>query len=90
MNDQREQDRLDLRPRRNGAPVRRHRARSGELLSKFLERHADGAVRPIADELGISKAFFEAWARMLADPLRTRRGADEAVAGLLVAVAELR
>jgi polyhydroxyalkanoate synthase len=44
--------------------------KSGELLGKFLERKPDGAVPPIADELGISKAFFEAWARMLTDPFR--------------------
>ncbi|HEX2826547.1 MAG TPA: class I poly(R)-hydroxyalkanoic acid synthase [Burkholderiales bacterium] len=45
-------------------------ARSGELLGKFMERQAEGQVRPMGDELGISKAFFEAWARMLTDPLR--------------------
>jgi polyhydroxyalkanoate synthase len=45
-------------------------SRSGELLARFMERHADGGVRPVSDELGISKAFFEAWARMLADPVR--------------------
>ena len=44
--------------------------RSSELLGQFLERNKDGHVRPIADELGISKAFFEAWARMLGDPMR--------------------
>src|SRR6185503_12505094 len=44
--------------------------KSGELLSKFFEQHAGGALRPVADELGISKAFFEAWARMLTDPVR--------------------
>ena len=48
--------------------------KSGELLSKFFEQHAGGALRPVADELGISKAFFEAWARMLTDPVRL--GAD--------------
>src|SRR5688572_9035567 len=44
--------------------------KSGELLAKFFERHADGSLRPVADELGISKAFFEAWTRMLTDPVR--------------------
>src|SRR4051812_45434071 len=45
-------------------------AKSGELLGKFIERQAEGQVRPIADELGLSKVFFEAWARMLTDPMR--------------------
>jgi polyhydroxyalkanoate synthase len=44
--------------------------RSGELLSQFMERNAEGQMRPVADELGISKAFFEAWSRMLSDPMR--------------------
>jgi polyhydroxyalkanoate synthase len=44
--------------------------KSGELLSQSLERNGDGSMRPIADELGISKAFFEAWSRMLSDPVR--------------------
>ena len=44
--------------------------KSSELLTKFFERHADGSLRPVADELGISKAFFEAWGRMLTDPVR--------------------
>src|SRR5688572_21815974 len=45
-------------------------AKSGELLSKYMERQAEGQVRPLADELGISKAFFEAWSLMLTDPVR--------------------
>jgi polyhydroxyalkanoate synthase len=45
-------------------------AKSSALVSRFVANHAEGAVRPISDELGISKAFFEAWARMLADPVR--------------------
>ncbi|MGZ8203631.1 MAG: PHA/PHB synthase family protein [Burkholderiales bacterium] len=44
--------------------------KSAELVSSALASHADGSVRPIADELGVSKAFFEAWSRMLADPFR--------------------
>src|SRR4051794_23604423 len=44
--------------------------RSGELLSQALERQAEGSLRPISDELGINKAFFEAWSRMLTDPMR--------------------
>src|SRR5688500_9802825 len=45
-------------------------AKSSALVTRFVASHADGAVRPISDELGISKAFFEAWSRMLADPVR--------------------
>jgi polyhydroxyalkanoate synthase len=44
--------------------------KSGELLGKVLEHKTDGPARSMADELGISKAFFEAWARMLTDPFR--------------------
>src|SRR5215210_9095900 len=44
--------------------------RSSELLGQYMERNKDGKMRPIADELGISKAFFEAWSRMLSDPVR--------------------
>ncbi len=44
--------------------------KSGKLVNQFVATHSDGRVRPIADELGVSKVFFEAWAHMLADPLR--------------------
>jgi polyhydroxyalkanoate synthase len=43
--------------------------RSGELLSRYATGHVGGAMRSMADELGISRAFFEAWARMLTDPM---------------------
>jgi polyhydroxyalkanoate synthase len=45
-------------------------ARSGELLTRYAARQLEGGSRPMGDELGISKAFFEAWARMLSDPVR--------------------
>jgi polyhydroxyalkanoate synthase subunit PhaC len=45
-------------------------AKSGDLLSKLIQHPADGPARSMADELGVSKAFFEAWARMLSDPFR--------------------
>jgi polyhydroxyalkanoate synthase len=44
-------------------------ARSGELLTRFATTNA-ATLRPVADEMGISKAFFEAWARVLSDPVR--------------------
>jgi polyhydroxyalkanoate synthase subunit PhaC len=42
--------------------------KSGELLTRLADRRAHGALPILADELGISRAFFEAWARMLSDP----------------------
>ena len=50
--------------------------KSGELLSQTLERHSDGSLRPIADELGLSKMFFEAWSRGLSDPMRLAEGPE--------------
>src|SRR5947208_992268 len=44
--------------------------KSGELLTQAMERQSGAPLKPIADELGISKAFFEAWSRMLTDPVR--------------------
>ncbi len=44
--------------------------KSGELLRQTIERHADGSAKPMNDELGISKAFFDAWGRVLADPVK--------------------
>jgi polyhydroxyalkanoate synthase len=70
MTDQREQDKLTYDPAEMARLYADIASRSSELAGKFLERHADGEVRPLADDLGISKAFFEAWARMLANPFR--------------------
>ena len=70
MTDQREQDRLSFDPAEVARLYADIATRSSELAGKFLERHADGPVRPLAHDLGISKAFFEAWAHMLADPFR--------------------
>src|SRR3954467_2736021 len=70
MGDQSEEDQLKFDPAEVARLYADIATRSGELLSRTMERHTDGSVRPIADELGISKAFFEAWARMLADPVR--------------------
>jgi len=44
--------------------------KSTQLLNDYLERPANGAPLPFNDELGIAKAFFEAWGRMLTDPMR--------------------
>ena len=43
--------------------------KSGELLKKYMARSADG-MPAFNDELGIAKAFCEAWQQMLADPMR--------------------
>ncbi len=43
--------------------------KSGALLSKYMARGANG-VPAMNDELGIAKAFFEAWGLMLTDPMR--------------------
>jgi polyhydroxyalkanoate synthase len=44
--------------------------KSGQLVSRFIERRANGAPLAFSDELGVARAFFEAWAKMLADPFR--------------------
>ena len=44
--------------------------KSGEVLTRFLERRPDASAPAFNDELGIARAFFEAWGRMLADPFR--------------------
>jgi polyhydroxyalkanoate synthase len=43
---------------------------SGQLLTRFLERGPDGTKLGFNDDLGIAQAFFEAWGKMLADPLK--------------------
>lgn len=44
--------------------------KSGALLGKFMTRATGQGVPAMGDELGIAKAFFEAWGQMLADPMR--------------------
>jgi polyhydroxyalkanoate synthase subunit PhaC len=44
--------------------------KSQQLVTQFLENRADGAGLPFNDELGVARAFFEAWGKMLADPVR--------------------
>jgi poly[(R)-3-hydroxyalkanoate] polymerase subunit PhaC len=43
---------------------------SGQLVTQFLQPKTNGASLPfLQDELGIAKAFFEAWSKLLTDPL---------------------
>jgi polyhydroxyalkanoate synthase subunit PhaC len=70
MGDQRENEKLKFDPAELARLYADIAARSGELLTRYVGRQPDGAMLPLSDELGISKAFFEAWARMLTDPLR--------------------
>jgi len=43
---------------------------TSRLLARYLERGANGATVGAKDELGISRAFFEAWSKLLADPVK--------------------
>jgi polyhydroxyalkanoate synthase len=43
--------------------------KSARLLTQFLGRSRNG-LPGVADELGIAQAFFEAWAKLLADPFK--------------------
>ena len=44
--------------------------KSGVLLSKFMTRAAGQGMPEMKDELGIAKAFFDAWGQVFADPMR--------------------
>ena len=44
--------------------------KSSEVLKQFAQRTGGADMPALNDELGISKAFFDAWARLLADPMR--------------------
>ena len=44
--------------------------KSGRLVARYMERRANGSAHGMSDELGIAQAFFEAWAKLLADPLK--------------------
>ena len=44
--------------------------KSGALINQFISRAADKGMPAMNDELGIAKAFFDAWGRMVADPVR--------------------
>ncbi len=44
--------------------------KSGALLSKFMTRATGQGMPEMKDELGIAKAFFDAWGQVFADPMR--------------------
>jgi len=44
--------------------------KSGELVTQFVERGANGKPPGFSDDLGIAQAFFEAWGKMLSDPFK--------------------
>jgi polyhydroxyalkanoate synthase subunit PhaC len=44
--------------------------KSGQLVTQYLKNGKNGAAPAVADELGIAQAFFQAWTRLLADPLK--------------------
>jgi polyhydroxyalkanoate synthase len=44
--------------------------KSGALIHQFMHRAGDKGAQAMSDELGIAKAFFDAWGRLFADPMR--------------------
>ena len=44
--------------------------RSGELMTEFMQRGGNGSALAASDELGVGQAFFDAWAKVLADPFK--------------------
>ena len=42
--------------------------RSSQLMTEHLARQTNGAALGFSDELGIAKAFYEMWGKLLADP----------------------
>jgi polyhydroxyalkanoate synthase len=44
--------------------------KSGQLVTQYLKNGKNGSSPAAADELGIAQAFFQAWTRLLADPLK--------------------
>jgi polyhydroxyalkanoate synthase subunit PhaC len=71
MGDQKEQEQLG---KFDGQELARLYAdianKSVALLTQVLANGSQGAPRSMADEMGVTKAFLEAWSRMLADPFR--------------------
>jgi polyhydroxyalkanoate synthase len=41
-----------------------------QLVAQYLERGKNGGFPGMRDELGITEAFFQAWARLLSDPFK--------------------
>ena len=67
MSDPREQPRFD--PAETARLYADISAKSAALLQRFVASHSDGSLKPVSDELGLSKMFFDAWTRALADPM---------------------
>ncbi len=44
--------------------------KSGQLVAQYLKNGKNGAAPAVADELGIAQAFFQAWTKLLTDPLK--------------------
>ncbi|MDH3286454.1 MAG: class I poly(R)-hydroxyalkanoic acid synthase [Betaproteobacteria bacterium] len=44
--------------------------KSVELLGQSLDRRTTGGALGLADELGVAQAFFDTWAKLLADPFK--------------------
>jgi len=44
--------------------------KSVELITRSLDRRTSGGMLGMADELGVAQAFFDAWAKLLADPFK--------------------
>ena len=70
MSEAREKDPLKFDPAEMARLYGDIATNSAALLTRFMASQAGRAGKPLEDELGISKAFFEAWARMLADPMQ--------------------
>ena len=70
MSDQGEQQKLNFDPAALARLYSDIARKSSALLEQFAERPMGRGMPAFTDELGIAKAFFEAWTHMLADPLR--------------------
>ena len=70
MSDQGEQQKLAFDPAALARLYADIARKSSELLGQFAKRPIGRGMPAFSDELGITKAFFEAWAHMLADPMR--------------------
>src|SRR5690349_1385949 len=44
--------------------------KSGALITKMLAKGMTNPQQALEDELGIAKAFFDAWVKMLSDPVQ--------------------
>jgi polyhydroxyalkanoate synthase len=44
--------------------------KSGQLVTQYLKNGRSGGAPAVADELGIAQAFFQAWTKLLTDPVK--------------------